>query len=80
MIAPILTASEVADLLKCSIRTVEDHARACTLPGIKFGDGWIFPSEALIRAVNNLAETRQVKTPEVLAVKKSYRPNLALLG
>ncbi len=55
-IAPLLDSKAVAELLCCSVRTAEDHARAGSLPAVKFGDGWLFPSEALLRAVNRLAE------------------------
>lgn len=52
---PILTAAETAKLLCCSVRTVEDHARAGRLPGVKFGDGWIFSADLLIEAVKKLS-------------------------
>jgi excisionase family DNA binding protein len=56
-----MNSSEVGALLRCSERTVEDHARAGRLPAVKFGDGWIFPTEALLRAVNLLAEQEAKK-------------------
>ena len=45
---PILNAQQVADLLGCSVKTVENHARAGHIPGTKFGDGWVFASELVI--------------------------------
>lgn len=60
-LSPILTSKDVSDLLQCSVRTVEDCARAGRLPSLKFGDGWIFPAEALIQAVNRMAETEAAK-------------------
>jgi excisionase family DNA binding protein len=52
---PILTAQEVAELLCCSIKTVENHARAGSIPGAKFGDGWVFASELVIEAVKAIS-------------------------
>jgi excisionase family DNA binding protein len=78
----------VAQLLKCSERTVEDYARSGRLPAVKFGDGWLFPTEALLRAVNRLAEDEaalRAKPVRPTAVKrvveaKRARPNLSLLA
>jgi len=80
---PLLDPTQVAELLKCSVRTVEDHARAGTLPGVKFGDGWVFPSDALLRAVNRMAEEEAARRSRPATAKarqvKPTRPNLALL-
>lgn len=52
----ILTAEEVAELLGCSITTIEEKARKGELPGLLYGDGgWVFPGEALLTHVNRLA-------------------------
>lgn len=88
MITPLMDAPAVAQLLKCSERTVEDHARSGRLPAVKFGDGWMFPAEALLRAVNRLAEdeaARRAKPAAPSAIKrvldpKRGRPNLSILG
>lgn len=81
---PLLDPPQVADMLKCSVRTVEDHARAGTLPGVKFGDGWVFPADALLRAVNRMAEEEAARRSKPAAPKarqiKPTRPNLALLA
>lgn len=53
---PILTAQEVAELLCCSVKTVENHARAGSIPGAKFGDGWVFASELVIEAVKDISQ------------------------
>ncbi len=53
---PILTAQEVAELLCCSVKTVENHARAGTIPGTKFGDGWVFASDLVIEAVKAISQ------------------------
>lgn len=71
IINPLLDAPAVSELLKCSRRTVEDHARSGRLPAVKFGDGWLFPAEALLRAINRMAETeaaQRAKTPSASAV------------
>lgn len=60
-IAPLLDSAQVAALLKCSPRTVEDYARDGRLPAAKFGEGWVFPAEALMRAVNRIAEEEASK-------------------
>lgn len=52
---PILSIDEVAKLLECAPKTVENQLRAGELPGVKFGTGWICPTEALIETLNNLA-------------------------
>lgn len=52
---PILSAQEVADLLCCSVKTVENHARAGSIPGAKFGDGWVFSAELVIEAVKTIS-------------------------
>lgn len=51
----ILDVEQVASLLRCSTKTVEEKARRGTLPGLKFGDGWVFPSEALLAHLNQMA-------------------------
>lgn len=52
-----LTADEVAEMLGCSRFQVESKAREGVLPGLKFGDGgWVFPHDALVRAINKRAE------------------------
>ena len=86
-LTPIMDSPAVAQLLKCSERTVEDHARAGRLPAIKFGDGWMFPVDALLKAVNRMAEDEAKKRQapgKAQAVKQAPkpagRPNLALLA
>ncbi len=53
--SPILTAEEVAELLRCSVRTIEDHARAGRIPGHKFGDGWVFAADLVVEAVKEMS-------------------------
>lgn len=76
-IAPLLDSEQVASLLKCSTRTVEDYARSGRLPAAKFGDGWVFPAEALMRAVNRIAEEeagKRLVPPKPPAVKVAATP------
>lgn len=82
---PLLESSQVAGLLKCSIRTVEDHARAGTLPGVKFGEGWVYPTDALMKAINRMAEEEAAKrskpaTSLAVAKPKKKRPDLLALA
>ena len=62
----VLTSSQVAEILHCSSRTVEDHARSGALPGYRFGDGWVFVSDLVIDALRDLsrAEAASRKTPK----------------
>lgn len=66
MSAIILTSDQVAELLYCSARSVEDHARVGTIPGVKIGEGWIFVSDMVIDAVRILAreEADKRKAPK----------------
>jgi len=69
----VLDAAEVAALLRCSVKTVEEHARRGTLPGDKFGDAWVFPRAALIACLNERAveaaakRRREAERPAPLA-------------
>lgn len=47
----ILNSTQVAEMLGCTPRTVEDHARSGTLKGTKFGDSWIFLSDMVIEDI-----------------------------
>lgn len=63
----ILKAEEVAKLLCCDDNTIEEKARQGKLPGLKFGRGWVFPRDALIETINQMAkqeaETRRTGKP-----------------
>ncbi len=69
---PILSASEVAILMRCSQKTVEEHARTGDIPGLLWGDGgWVFPAQALYNRLNELAVEQALKRrqpPEILTV------------
>ena len=66
---PILTTQEVAALLCCSVKTVENHARAGSIPGTKFGDGWVFSADLVIEAVKaiSLKEAAERTQPQLKA-------------
>jgi hypothetical protein len=63
LIAPVLTVEEVAAMLKCADTTVQNMAPQ--LGGLKFGRDWVFPTEALLEALNERARDamRKVKAP-----------------
>ena len=81
-INPLMDSSAVAQLLGCSVRTVEDYARDKTLPAVKLGGGWIFTSDTLVPAINRMIEAQT--RPEPKAIKqptpRKGPPNLALLS
>ena len=62
----VLNSTQVAELLHCSVRSVEDHARTGLLPGYKVGDGWIFLPDMVIDAIRVLAleEAEKRKSPK----------------
>ncbi|HTM08983.1 MAG TPA: helix-turn-helix domain-containing protein [Verrucomicrobiae bacterium] len=48
----ILTASQVADLLQVHLRTVYKLARKGLIPGRKFGGGWRFSKEEILKMIS----------------------------
>jgi excisionase family DNA binding protein len=86
---PILTAAQVANLLRCSERTVEEYARDGRIPGAKFGDGWVFAADLVVEAVKKIsleaaAERRKAQQPAGVKVEQPVRskrkpPGLKLL-
>ena len=52
---PPFTVEQVAAMLGCSAKTVQAHARAGHLPGVKFGDDWVFPVGALQQRLDDIA-------------------------
>ena len=66
---PVLTTTEVAQMLACTEETVEIAARDGRLPGLQYGRGWVFPAEALIERLNAQARDRKPReTPAPSAV------------
>ncbi|HEY3302089.1 MAG TPA: helix-turn-helix domain-containing protein [Candidatus Binatia bacterium] len=49
----ILTASQVAELLQVHLRTVYKLARRGLIPGRKFGGGWRFSKEEILKMISN---------------------------
>ncbi len=47
----ILTASQVAALLQVHLRTVYKLARKGSIPGIKFGGGWRFSKNEILKMI-----------------------------
>ena len=56
----IFTTEEAAEMMGCSPSTIEEHARARVLPGIRMGHEWRFPREAFMKAINTLAITGEL--------------------
>lgn len=52
-IPPVLQVDAVAALLDCSPDTVRERAEE--LRGVKFGRDWVFPAEAFLAALNDIA-------------------------
>ena len=48
----ILTASQVADMLQVHLRTVYKLARKGLVPGRKFGGGWRFSRDEIVRMLS----------------------------
>jgi excisionase family DNA binding protein len=70
----ILTKDEVAAMLDCEPSTVEEKARTRELPGVKIGRSWIFPREALMKRLNEIA-LRAATDPAPPRYSVAARPN-----
>lgn len=84
----ILTEEEVAAILDCALKTVQEKARSGELPAVKIGRSWRFPRVALLQRLNEMAlEHKPVKRSHTavqvpIAEKKSRRrkpPDLSTL-
>jgi excisionase family DNA binding protein len=53
----IYSIEEVAAMLDCTVQTLAIQCRSGRLPGIKVGRRWVFPAEALIQRLNEVALT-----------------------
>ncbi len=51
----ILNKDQVAHLLDCEPSTVEEKARNHELPAVKIGRSWLFPRQALMQRLNEMA-------------------------
>lgn len=81
----VLNEVEVAAILDCEPKTVQEKARSGELPAVKFGRSWRFPRVALLQSLNDMALANKPKTRplQVAVPPKSRRsppisyPNLA---
>lgn len=69
----IINSEQVANLLGCSVKTVENHARAGTIPGAKFGDGWVFVSELVIEAVKTISQQQAAERAQPQRRAKGFK-------
>lgn len=60
----VLTTDEVAEILQCEAKTVEDALRAGKLPGVRLGRSWMCPRAALLETINNLARENLALRPQ----------------
>lgn len=58
----VLTVKDVADMLGCEEDTVRDKTRQRELPGLKFGRDWVYPRQALLDALNQMAAQAKAKS------------------
>lgn len=64
MLDEVLSKEQVAALLQCDVLTVEEKCRNGELPGVKVGRSWVFPREALLQRLNEMALARRNRGPE----------------
>ena len=62
----ILNVHELSELFHCQPSTVREAARTGFLPGVKYGDDWIFPLEAVLKVLNEQAldQAQQRRAPQ----------------
>ena len=68
-----MNAQQVAELLCCSVKTVENHARAGSIPGAKFGDGWVFSSDLVIEAVKAISQQEAAERAQPQRKAKGFK-------
>lgn len=76
-----LSAEDVSEMLGCTSKQVEEYARTGVLPGVRMGSksAWVFPPDALSRAINRLAEQeaeKRASPQKAIATHKRSRPVL----
>lgn len=74
-LAPVLTVDDVAELLHCAPRTVQERARRGDLPGLRWGDDWVFPAGALLKRLDEVAladasERRKPAAPTAVVLRQ----------
>lgn len=78
-----LTVDQAAELLQCSPKTVQAHARSGYLPGVMFGVDWVFPRGAFFARLDEIAleESRKRREPARPAgVLHEIKPGAARAG
>lgn len=71
MNADVLDDNEVATILDCDTKTVQEKARAGELPAVKFGRSWRFPRAALLQKLNEMALANKPTKREPHATQKA---------
>ena len=67
----ILNKDQVAHLLDCEPSTVEEKACNHELPGVKIGRSWLFPRQALLQRLNEMALAKlEPATPEGIIIPR----------
>ena len=56
-----ITAESLAEVLECTLETINSEAARGALPGLKIGRSWIFPIEALEESLNERARREAEK-------------------
>lgn len=69
----ILSKDEVASMLDCEPSTVEEKARNHELPGVKIGRSWLFPRQALMQRLNEMALARPVREQPRAVIKQPVK-------
>lgn len=73
-----MTASQWAQILGCSTKTVQERLRLGDLPGEKFGEDWICPTEAMLARINEIAIQKMMARRA--AASKPQAPKLVAVG
>lgn len=69
----ILSKDEVASMLDCEPSTVEEKARNHELPGVKIGRSWLFPRQALMQRLNEMALARPAPAQPAGVIKQNSK-------
>ncbi|MEZ2293061.1 helix-turn-helix domain-containing protein [Variovorax sp. RCC_210] len=69
----ILNKDQVAQLLDCEPSTVEEKARNHELPAVKIGRSWLFPRQALMQRLNEMALARPETTRPQGIIKQNTK-------
>lgn len=77
----IVTAEDLAEVLGCTVETVNEKAAAGDLPGIKYGRRWVFPRPALMqrlteKAIEDAARRREPAKPAAVVHGPHRRGNI----